>query len=42
VSQYQDFGGIRIPTHVEGGNFYGTAEYLPFFFADVTGVRLNR
>ncbi|NWG45390.1 MAG: hypothetical protein HXY25_02430 [Alphaproteobacteria bacterium] len=38
LSAFRDFGGFRLPTHVEAGNFYGTAAYAPFFLVDVTEV----
>ena len=39
LSNFRDFGGYRLPTHVEGGNHFGTPEYFPFFEADVTSFR---
>lgn len=39
LSNFQSFGGFRLPTHVEAGNMWGTDEYFPFFVVDVTGVR---
>ncbi len=37
MSAFRDFDGTRVPTHVIGGNNYGTPEYRPFFDArDVT------
>ncbi|MEO0918258.1 MAG: DUF6544 family protein, partial [Pseudomonadota bacterium] len=39
LSQFRDFGGFRLPTHVEAGNFYGTEAYFPFFIAEVSDVR---
>lgn len=38
LSGHRSFGGFRLPTHVEAGNQFGTADYFPFFIADVTGV----
>jgi hypothetical protein len=42
LSDFRDFEGFRLPTHVEGGNFIGTNEYFPFFIADVTDVRFKK
>ncbi len=39
VSEYREFGGFRLPTHVEAGNHFGTEAYFPFFVADVLEVR---
>ncbi|MCE8508754.1 hypothetical protein KBY28_09880 [Ruegeria pomeroyi] len=39
LSAPQSFAGIRIPTHVEAGNHFGTDAYFPFFIVDVTGLR---
>ncbi len=39
LSEFRDFGGFRLPTHVEAGNFFGTQAYFPFFIADVTDIR---
>jgi hypothetical protein len=39
LSEYKEFGGFRLPTHVEAGNFFGTDAYFPFFIADVRSVR---
>jgi len=38
LSEYRDFGGFRLPTHVEAGNFFGTEEYFPFFIVDVLDI----
>lgn len=38
LSAYRRFGGFRVPTHVEAGNFFGTGDYFPFFIADITSV----
>jgi hypothetical protein len=32
-------GGYRLPFRVEAGNMFGTADYFPFFLADVTEIR---
>lgn len=39
-SDYQEVGGYRLPMRVEGGNHIGTADYFPFFKADVTKIDL--
>ncbi len=39
LSRFEDFGGYRLPTHVEGGNHIGTPDYFPFFKADVRAIR---
>lgn len=38
LSEFQYFGGFRLPTHVEAGNHFGTDQYFPFFVTDVTAV----
>ncbi|SHK62151.1 hypothetical protein SAMN05216369_2495 [Marinobacter antarcticus] len=38
LSEFQYFGGFRLPTHVEAGNHFATDQYFPFFVADVTAV----
>lgn len=38
LSEYRDFGGFRLPTHVEAGNFFGTEAYFPFFIVDVLSI----
>ena len=39
-SDYQRVDGYRLPMHVKGGNHFGTADYFPFFKADVTKIDL--
>jgi hypothetical protein len=39
LSDYEDFGGFRLPTRVQAGNFFGTDDYFEFFKATVTAVR---
>ena len=39
LSEHREFGGIRVPTRVEGGNFFGTDAYFPFFKATVTDLQ---
>jgi len=42
LSEYRDFDGFMLPTHVEAGNLIGTDDYFPFFIADVTMVRFSQ
>ena len=39
LSDFRDFAGFRLPTHVEGGNFIGTRDYFPFYKATVEAIR---
>lgn len=39
LSDYAEFDGFTVPTRVEGGNFFGTGDYFPFFKATVTAMR---
>ena len=38
LSEFRDFDGFRLPTHVEAGNNFGTEDYFPFFVADVSEI----
>lgn len=38
LSEFRDFGGFRLPTRVEAGNFFGADDYFPFFVANVTDI----
>lgn len=38
LSDYREFGGFRVPTHVEAGNLFGTPDYFPFFIAEVRAL----
>ena len=38
LSGFREFGGFRLPTHVEAGNQFGTDDYFPFFVAEVTDI----
>ncbi|WP_420430913.1 DUF6544 family protein [Hyphobacterium sp.] len=38
LSEYREFSGFRLPTHVEAGNRFETDTYFPFFIADVTKI----
>ena len=39
LSGFRQFGGYMLPTRVSGGNHIGTADYFPFYKAEVTDVR---
>ncbi len=39
LSEFRDFDGYRLPTHVEGGDFIGTEAYFPFYKAQVDHLR---
>ncbi|MBO6637306.1 MAG: hypothetical protein JJ920_05160 [Roseitalea sp.] len=38
VSDYRAFGGYRLPNRIEGGNWFGTDDYFPFFKARVRSI----
>lgn len=40
LSEFKEFGGFRLPTKIEAGNFFETDEYFPFFKVTVTSVQL--
>jgi hypothetical protein len=40
LSDFRDVGGYRLPFRVEGGNFFGTDDYFPFFRAEVEAIRV--
>lgn len=40
LSDFRDVGGLRLPFRVDGGNFFGTPDYFPFYRARVTGIRV--
>lgn len=42
LSEFRDFDGFRLPTHIEAGNEFGTDHYFPFFIVDVTGLKFPR
>ncbi len=42
LSDFRDFGGFRLPTRIEAGNFFETDDYFAFFKATVTAVRFPR
>jgi hypothetical protein len=39
MSDFREVGGYRLPFRVEAGNLFGTADYFPFFIAEVTDIR---
>lgn len=39
LSEFRDFEGFCLPTHVEAGNFFATDDYFPFYIANVTDIR---
>ncbi len=39
LSEFANFGGFRLPTRIEAGNFFETDEYFPFFKVNVTRIR---
>ncbi len=41
LSEFRDFGGFMLPTHVEAGNLYGSDHYFPFFIAEVSAIRFG-
>lgn len=38
LSEFREFAGFHLPTHVEAGNGFGTDQYFPFFVVDVTDI----
>lgn len=42
LSEFREFGGYTLPTHIEAGNMFGTDDYFPFFIADVTDIDFTR
>ncbi|MCL4188695.1 MAG: hypothetical protein KJZ85_13905 [Rhodobacteraceae bacterium] len=39
LADFRDAGGFRLPFRVDAGNMFGTAEWFPFFRAEVTAIR---
>lgn len=39
LSEFREFDGYVLPTHVEGGNFVGSEDYFPFYRARVQALR---
>lgn len=42
LSEFRNFDGFTLPTHVEAGNMFDTDAYFPFFIADITDVTFPR
>jgi len=42
LSEFREFDGFLLPTHVEAGNHFGTDEYFPFFLADISQITYPR
>jgi hypothetical protein len=42
LSEFQTFEGFTVPTVVHAGNFYGTADYFPFYQVRVTSVTYSQ
>ncbi|HEX2547590.1 MAG TPA: DUF6544 family protein [Ramlibacter sp.] len=40
VSDFRSVQGFRVPFRVDGGNFFGTPEYFPFYRARVLSLRV--
>lgn len=38
LSDFRNFDGFTLPTHVEAGNHFGTPDYFAFFIAEVTNI----
>ncbi|MBT51896.1 MAG: hypothetical protein CMF72_00450 [Mameliella sp.] len=38
LSEFREFEGFMLPTHIEAGNFFDTDEYFPFFVVDVSDI----
>lgn len=41
LSEFREFDGYKLPTHVEAGNHFGTPEYFPFFVIDVSSIHFT-
>lgn len=39
LAEFRKFDGFTLPTHVDGGNHFGTPDYFPFFRARVEDIR---
>jgi hypothetical protein len=42
LSEFREFDGFTLPTHVEAGNMFETDDYFPFFIVDITDVSFPR
>jgi len=41
LSDFRDVGGYRLPFRVDGGNFFGSPEYFPFYRARVAEITIR-
>ncbi|HET8747389.1 MAG TPA: hypothetical protein VFM98_17450 [Ramlibacter sp.] len=41
LSDFRAVSGYRLPFRVDGGNFFGTPEYFPFYRARVLEIALR-
>ena len=41
LSDFRSVAGYRVPFRVDGGNFFGTGDYFPFYRARVTALRMR-
>lgn len=41
LADFREVNGFRLPFRVEGGNFFGTDEYFPFYRAEVQEISLR-
>jgi hypothetical protein len=41
LSDFRSVSGYRVPFQVDGGNFFGTPEYFPFYKARLTALRFR-
>jgi Family of unknown function (DUF6544) len=39
LSEFREFEGFYLPTHIEAGNNFGTEDYFPFYVVDVIDIR---
>ena len=41
VSDFREVSGFRVPFRVDGGNFFGTPDYFPFYRARIVDMRFR-
>lgn len=41
LSEFKKFDGFNLATRVDGGNFFGTDDYFPFYRAEVEDIRFK-
>jgi uncharacterized protein DUF6544 len=39
LSEFREFEGFYLPTHIEAGNNFGTEDFFPFYVVDVIDIR---